>query len=326
MRTKKGNDSGKVNDKYVNLLVQTFEKYKDISTLGGRAEEIEQNENDESIVKLSNTAKYVRSKVQGSSKSNLNDKAKKTKGYTFHKLFKVKQFTPHEDDVIIEKMKFTSAEEKPAAILELSKDLNRHYKSIQVRIMKLETGSRLRRYKSFSLQEDCLIIDSLVESLKLSKSLEDAQIEDCEKLGKSFGRGEKSIFFRWNLQLKSWLLQYYQKTLNLEIRPMLVNVLADNFDSIHDIDWDWVKKIPEFSGYTVTKLKQMFFNRTVHLMAKSLGMNRTEMTLQTIAETAKHYNFPKVSRGVIERQRLIIDYFEKKVKMEKIEFAELNLP
>lgn len=52
MRTKKGNDSGKVNEKYVNLLVQTFEKYKDISTLGGVVQENEQKETDETTLNV----------------------------------------------------------------------------------------------------------------------------------------------------------------------------------------------------------------------------------------------------------------------------------
>merc|ERR1711868_268860 len=106
--------------------------------------------------------------------------------------------------------------------------------------------------------------------------------------------------------LKVWLLSYYQKTLNLEIRPMLINVLAENFDSIRDIDRDWVRKIPEFSGYTPVSLKRVFFNRILFIMARRLKLNRTEMTLQTIAETAKDFKFTSIiSDNVRDRQRLI---------------------
>ena len=324
MRTKKRNDSGKVNDKYVNLLVQTFEKYKDISTLGGRVEEIEQEEKEETTVNVYNNAKYVQNKLKGTSDSNLDDKAKKKRAYTNHQLYKIKLFTPDEDEVIVQAMKF--ADKKSAAILELSKVLNRTYKSVQGRILKLETGSSNRRVRVFSLEEDCLIIDNSLRSLSQCKSLEEAQLENIEELAKDFGRHEKSVLDRWNAYLKVWLLQYYQKTMNLEIRPMLCSVLAENFDSFHDIDWHWVKKIPEFSGYTPISLKRVFFNKIIVQMARKLNINRTEMTLQTVAQIAKDFKFSSVSsNNVIDRQKQIIDYFEKKVQVERIEFVELNV-
>ena len=327
IRSSKRNDIGKVNGKYVNLLSQTFEKYKDISILGGRVEENKPEEKEEMNVKVKSSAKYARNNLEEI--SNLDDKAKKKRPYTNHHQFhKKRQFDPDEDEVIVLTMK--SAETKSAGILELSKVLNRTYTSVHQRILKLETGSRKKGKKPFSIEEDFLIIDNSLESLKLCKSLEDTQLENLEDLAKSLKRaqGQKrgSVLDRWKNILKPWLMQYYQKTLNLEIRPMLTSVLAENFNSIHDIDWEWVKKVPEFSGYTVEKLKNVYFKETVWLMAKSLGIERTEMSLQTIAETAKDFQFSKVNKSVIERQQQIIDYFEKKVQSEKIEFAELNLP
>ena len=62
-------------------------------------------------------------------------------------------------------------------------------------------------------------------------------------------------------------------------------------------------------------------------MARKRNINRTEMTLQTVADTAKDFEFNSViNKSGIARQKQIIDYFENKVKMEKIEFAELNVP
>ena len=322
---KKGNDIGKVNEKYVNLLTKTFEKYKDISTLGGGVQENEQEEKDETTVNVYNNAKYVRNKMKGTSNSNLDDKTKKKRGYTSHQLYKIKVFTPDEDKVIVQAMK--SSVKKSESILELSKILNRTYKSVQGRILKLETGSSNRRVKFFSLEEDCLIIDNSLRSLSQCKSIEEAQMDNFEELAKSFGRHEKSVLDRWNSYLKVWLLQYYQKTLNLEIRPMLCSVLAENFDSFHDIDWDWVKKIPEFSGYTPISLRRVFYNKIIVRMATKLNINRTEMTLQTVAQTAKDFKFSSLSsKNVIDRQKQIIDYFENKVQAERIEFVELNLP
>ena len=104
---------------------------------------------------------------------------------------------------------------------------------------------------------------------------------------------------------------------------MLINVLAENFYSIRDINWDWVRKIPEFSGYTSKSLRRVFFNGIIVKMAKKLELNRTEMTLQTIAETARDFKFRSViSDNVRARQKSILDYFEEKVKGKKIEFFE----
>ena len=143
-----------------------------------------------------------------------------------------------------------SAENKFAGVAEVAKALNRPKRSIYSRIDLLGSGSGIRRLKTFSLQEDFLIIDNVLKSLKQCKSLEETQLQDHLKIAKSLDRPRNSAYERWNTQIKSWLLQYYQKTLNLEIRPMLINVLAENFDSIESIDWEWVKKVPEFSGYT----------------------------------------------------------------------------
>ena len=218
-----------------------------------------------------------------------------------------------------------SANTKSAGIVELSKLLNRTYKSVHGRIEILATQTVSgRRERSFSLQEDFLIVDNALKSLKQCKSLEDTQLHDYEDLAKSLDRQGKSVFERWNTQLKMWLLQYYQKTLNLEIRPMLINVLALNFDSIKDIDWDWVKKVPEFSGYTSNGLKRVFFTKIIHHIARQLEVERTEMILAKLSEAAKDFKFSNVNKSVLERQKQVVDYFEMHVKLDKIDFGELT--
>ena len=103
---------------------------------------------------------------------------------------------------------------------------------------------------------------------------------------------------------------------------MLINVLANNFDSIQSIDWDWVKKIPEFSGYTSNGLKKVFTSKILHLIAPKLDIDSTEMTLNQLAEAAKDFKFSEVKKSVLERQRKIIDYFEEQVEMKGIRFKE----
>jgi len=304
----------RVNEKYVKLLSKTFDKYKDIDILGNM-EHIEPAQRVKTIHELKRTdgngTENIRPKIESSSKLNLGEieKSEKKRGYTFHKLYKIKQFTPDEDEIIVDTMK--SAEKKSAGILELTKVLNRPYKSIQHRIEKLGTGTGKRRFRPFSLQEDFLIIDNALKSLKQCKSLEETQLHDYEDLAKSLDRQGKSVFERWNTQLKMWLLQYYQKTLNLEIRPMLINVLAENFDSIKDIDWDWVKKVPQFSGYTSNGLKRVFFTKIIHHIARQLEVERTEMTLDKLSEAAKDFKFSNVNKSVLARQKQVVDYFDK---------------
>ena len=310
-----------MNKKYVQLLRKTFDKYKEIDMLGKIEEEhSEQERRAEKTIKA--TTKYVQTKMGESSMQSQGVKSEKKRGYTFHKLYKIKQFTPDEDEIIVDTMK--SAEKKSAGILELTKLLNRPYKSIQHRIEKLGTGTGKRRFRPFSLQEDFLIVDNALKSLKQCKSLEDTQLHDYEDLAKSLDRQGKSVFERWNTQLKMWLLQYYQKTLNLEIRPMLINVLAENFDSIKDIDWDWVKKVPEFSGYTSNGLKRVFFTKIIHHIARQLEVERTEMTLAKLSEAAKDFKFSNVNKSVLERQKQVVDYFEMHMKLDKVDFGELS--
>ena len=311
--------------KYVNLLNKTFDKYKDIEILERKTEQEEEEEEEdkgkkETTVGLICTSKYEPAKEGGGSKLKSCDKSKKKKGYTVHKLYKSKQFTPDEDKIIVKTMK--SAKNTSTGILELSKTLNRHYRSIQYRIERLGTGTVRNTSRPFSLQEDFTIIDNALESLKQCKSLEETELDNYRDLAKNLSRGGVSVLARWNTQLQNWLLQYYQKNLNLEIRPMLISVLADNFESIQSIDWDWVKKIPEFSGYTSKGLKRIFTTKVLHLITPTLEIDRTEITLKQLAEGAKGFEFSKVKKKVLDRQRQIIDYFEKQVEMEGIRFKE----
>ena len=218
-----------------------------------------------------------------------------------------------------------SAENKFAGVAEVAKALNRPKRSIYSRIDLLGSGSGIRRLKTFSLQEDFLIIDNVLKSLKQCKSLEETQLQDHLKIAKSLDRPRNSAYERWNTQIRAWLLQYYQKTLNLEIRPMLINVLAENFDSIESIDWEWVKKVPEFSGYTAKGLNRLFVTKIIQLIDREFEFDRTDTTLQELKEAAKDFNFRKVKNSVMDRQRKVIDYFEKHVEMDGIQFREKGL-
>ena len=315
-----------VNEKFVNLLNRTFEKYRDISVIERKEEqncepeEEEVGRTDTTFVRIS-SLKYDHLKDGDSSQLKPCEEMNRRRNYKATKLYKSKQFTPDEDKVIVETMK--SAKTKSAGIVELSKLLNRSWKSIHGRIEILARTVSGRRERSFSLQEDFFIIDHALKILKQCKSLEETQLNDYNKLSKSLDRHPASVLSRWNT-LQNWLLQFYRKTLNLEIRPMLINVLAEHFESILSIDWDWVKKIPEFSGYTANGLKRLFTIQILHVLSEKFQMERTETTLKQFADAAKDYKFSKVRKDVIMRQDKIIAYFEKSIKVEIIEFREMG--
>jgi len=143
-------------------------------------------------------------------------------------------FSNDEDEILLEALQSLSSAEavSPTKVRELMKlTNNRTRESIKERLKKLQRGTTRKEKKEFSLQEDKLIIDEALNSLAVECSTLDATYLSKKvmyDIGKSFNRDMRSIRDRWST-IRTWLLQYYKKTLNLEIRPMLANALADNF-------------------------------------------------------------------------------------------------
>ena len=123
------------------------------------------------------------------------------------------------------------------------------------------------------------------------------------------------MYWRWETKLKVWLLGYYSKTLNLDVRIMLANILADNFDSFSTIDWEQVSHYKEFSGHTDRSLRMLFFSNLAASASLNLNVVKSQLTLRQVAEFAEvHYrgdNVMKVSQNLQTRQMQIIEYFEK---------------
>jgi len=88
--------------------------------------------------------------------------------------------------------------------------------------------------------------------LHKSKGLDD--------LATALGRPNKghSLALRWAHNLQPWIMQYYAGTLNLDIRMMLVNHLAETYLNRKSINWDAVAEKSEFAGHTVINLKRIF--------------------------------------------------------------------
>ena len=133
-------------------------------------------------------------------------------------------------------------------------------------------------------------------------------LQNSEEIAQILKRNERSVYFRWTTQIRAWLLQYYKKSLNLEIRPMLANVLADNFESVDSIDWKIVMSFPEFSGFTESILSFIFSSKILSNASRRLGVKRSDLSLKEIAIDAEALVRPvldKVDATVIYSQDVI---------------------
>jgi len=290
--------------KYVDLLNKAYSKYRDVKVIyraAGR-ETCNSNffsNNHESSASENKNICHRKSKRR--SKDTPFD-SKKNKG-----LMSAVHFNPNEDLIILEALK--KEKDVGVVIRKLKIELKRSYRSIQHRIVKLQSGSSRRETKTFSLAEDLKIIDNAVESIRYGQTLSRCEIAKVDDLAANLNREAKSINSRWNLILRPWLLQYFKKTLNLDIRPMLINHLAANFTSIRDIDWKTIEKMPEFSGHTIESIKNVFL-KSIHLpLSRLLKIPRTEVTLRQLADASKSYHFSQITKEKQVRQKEIIDYF-----------------
>ena len=206
---------------------------------------------------------------------------------------------------------------------QLANQLNRPYMSVRHRVAKLKTGNSRRELKVFSETDDLIIMDKVLESLP-GRTLEDLNI--ClSEVAISLGRLERCVRYRWDNKLKLWLLQHYSGTLNLDIRRMLANYLADNFDSIDTINWLSVSKKAEFVGFTHQGLRVLFSGYLVRSAQRQMNLEKSKITLKDIADNANvmfsEGNCTQVNRKadlMLKRQKVVIDYFERYVKKHSI--------
>ena len=230
-----------------------------------------------------------------------------------------KPFTPLEDEYLRQIIESG----QNVSFTELGRRMNRHQTSVKERMEKIKHGEDLRILKkTFTLEEDLIIIDSLIQNLLNNKTLRTAMSTIYDFDDKSMAlRPESqrtSVTKRWLCTLQPWLLSYYEKTLNLEIRPMLANYLRDNFESRQQIDWDQTVQVKSFSGQTVKSLKASF-SIMIRNCRKRKNIKSSEVTLQDIVEYANSvYPDRKMRNPIKRRQQAVIGYFEESVKKHNI--------
>ena len=168
------------------------------------------------------------------------------------------------------------------------------------------------------MEEDKIIIDNAVKDLLKTKSLQKTRVQNYAELATALTREGQSIRNRWNVNIRTWLLQYYAKTLNLEIRPMLANMVANNYESERSIDWDYVLTFPEFNGHTGDSLRHLFHTILINA-SERLKVPPHDLSLKQVAKFSDVYKPRKLPQRVQMRQEQLIEYFENLVKLNNID-------
>ena len=309
-------------NKYAALLAKTYEKYRHLNIIDVSPKTTAQNPPKESVDKKD--AKTSNSSWKERKLQKPINAGEKLKQYKTRKSGERRPFLPEEDKILLKVLRKTPAggKLKYKTISKLVKKLNRNDNSIVGRLDQLRSGRHLKMRKCFTLEEDLMIIDEALKILKDTRSLEKTVLSNSKELGKQFNRNHWSIDLRWNTQIKTWLMQYYNKTLNLEIRPMLANFLAEHFVSYKEIDWKFVLTFPEFKGHTEESLRLIFYTKMLFYATRNLKLKRNEITLAQIAEdTTRMCLLKRRNRVIEERQRNIVDYFEKQTVALEIDLT-----
>ena len=311
-----------LNLKYVELLQKSYEKYKNINILKSDTKK-EHNEDATGQVTISKKSREILHDRKEICRNSRITKLQKVKRTNRPKVVcnKPRSFLEHEDELIFKAIRKSSKDSK-INIPKLCKILHRNHASVEQRIKKLMlTGVSKMNSKRFSLEEDMIIIDTVLDKFEKSdKSLEDVVKfpSDIIELGSLLQRTHQSVFERWKAILLSTLLGHYRKSLNLDVKSMLANFLLDNFTSNSCIDWNLVLKQPEFSGQTELMIKKVY-HRLVYKASKQYSVDKMEVTLEQIAEHANNDNSVKRFNDRMRKRQIdIVEYFENSCKRRKL--------
>ena len=287
--------------KYVELLKLSYERLKNVDVIYSQSSDdsAENKQNDEDKVKLISKTNKGNKKIKST--------AQRRSLYANHK-----PFLENEDKIILDAMKASNEKKEKINLSDLSKVLKRNYSAIQQRIFKLErTGVSEIKNVRFSIEEDMIIIDDVLDKLIQSdKGLKDiyAYPSEIVLLGKVLKRYHFSVYEHWQIKILPTILGHYHKCLNLNIREMLANFLADNFDCSSDIDWKFVLEQPEFLGHTLPSLKKIS-SKLLYGASKTLSIDKQFISLKQVAACVKTKR--RFNEKVLVRQMKTIEYFEK---------------
>jgi len=306
-----------LDEKYVKLLQRSYEKYKDISVL--EISNKDKNANDDYRSDIVSDLGCKQGNVEINAKSKVSKSSDgKNKGIKMRhmKTFDRITFTPDEDKILLDAIQKGTHKN----YMQLAKQMNRKSHSVRERVLKLQRSAtdKKDKKKSFTMTEDLAIIDVAMEFIILSESFE-VPLPKFQAVATDLKRVTNSVYKRWNLNLKIWIKQYYHKTLNLEIRPMLANLIAKNYKNFDEIDWKEVIQHSEFLGHTEFSLSSIYFSCIIESTTRHLRKTKNQLTLKEIAEHASEfYKNAKIAEHKKIRQTQVISHFENLVKERKL--------
>ena len=330
----------KLNPKYVALLKNTYEKFSKIDVINSSFRKESLLECMSEIKPLSSSSskstklssqenKIITKKTQNLSTTQSNNDQKMKRYHKFLSRTNVngrKSYSSEEDEFLLDYLKANPEYDfnKTKVVHKLEKIMKRTPASIKLRIYCLQRGKINKKSKKlFSFTEDKMIIDEAIKHLMNCKSLRDTVIQNPHEFSQQLNRNFSAVEQRWSVAIRSWLLQYYNKNLNLEIRPMLADLVCRNFNSVKSIDWEIVAKTSEFSGHTAVSLRHVFYSKTLNNAARFFNKPTNKVILEEINSYAKDQFINKnikITSELEKRQLSCIEYFENRTKKLKICF------
>ena len=308
----------KLNEKYVLLLQKSYDKYKnlsviDISNKDGNEVQVrgEISDGAKSLIDNKSITQKSTSKTRGSYTQK--NKSEYRKQQVTHPMRK--RFTAEEDKLLLPFIHNGERKDRKKLALLLNRDIS----SVRGRMKTLQRSSKQKKKKQpFSLTEDLTIVDAAVNFMTKSKSFE-IPLPKFQAVATDLKRASRTVYKRWDRILMIWIRQYYHKTLNLEIRPILSNLIAEQYNNACDIDWKKVIQHSEFLGHTESSLSNIYLGNILPNAAKHFGKSRKQLTLKEVAEySSEIYQSYRISEPNRIRQTQVISHFENLVKERKL--------
>jgi len=318
-----------LDEKYVKLLKKSMKKFKGLSyvdsSLNPVPKSLRKSIEREIFIQLKRNRYNPEEDLDGENLSSHDvDKTplRRKKKYIFSSASKMKlhqknfqrvvdYFNPDEDSKILKAIEESKGQK--LNIRDLSNAINRPYHSVRDRVRKFRNTKTSKRTKAkrYSLIEDKIILDEVLQYISQER-LKYIPLPNPLKLSLLMKRGETSLKSRWQYYLKPMILQYYTKTLNLDVRYMLVNHIAKTYESLSSVEWEEIVKLPEFSGHTDSSIRYQFF-LVYRLLLSCRRTIKKDSSLEEIAEAANvHFKETnrRYSKELLKHKAAVIAYFE----------------
>jgi len=257
---------------------------------------------------------------QGEALHQTNVNSAKMKVYQNRKhIHPMRKFTAEEDKILMKHYERKGSD----CFSKVAEELGRAKGTVKRRYDLLMSGLPLGVRRLFTLAEDLKILDECFKVLPRKSRLADVDLDRAsfQRLAIELKKDENSIRNRFRKQLKTWLMQHYAGTLNLDIRRSLANFLVDNFENTESIDWQKVLERADFQGNGIHGIKKVFHTLQVNANHDT-GIAIINLTLQDIADNAnRKYGSnakPVVIKSTLERQRKVIDCFDEFTKKNRL--------